>query len=97
MDFGLEPRQYIQIPDIEFKTKQKVHLKDIVLCKSADPTTKIKLISGDFYIAHPRTTRGFIRIARTEADCDNRSVAGYVSIVELLKTNKELMKNGQSV
>lgn len=93
MDFGLDQQPYIQIDDIEFKTKQKIHIENMAICKSADPTTKIRITSGDFYIAHPRITRGFIRVAASEANCDKRIIEGYISILELIKQNKELTKH----
>ena len=93
MDFGLHKETYVQIPDVTFTTGQAVNTMNTPLCKSADPTTKIKLVSGTFYIAHPRTTRGFVRVCASMKDVENRVVAGYVPITELLKLNKELKNN----
>ena len=93
MDFGLHKESYLQIPDVTFTTGQPVNVMNTPLCKSADPTTKIKLVTGTYYIAHPRTTRGFVRVCASQSDVINRIVAGYVPITELLKLNKELKNN----
>lgn len=95
MDFGLHKKQYVTIPDVTFTTKQKVKVENTPLCKSADPATRIKLISGTYYIAHPRVSRGFVRVCASERDVDNRIVAGYVPIANLLKLNKELKDNNE--
>lgn len=93
MNFKLHNEPYIQVPDVTFTTKQPVRVDNTPLCKSADPTTKEKLISGTYYIAHPRITRGFIRVCATLQDCDEKRPAGYVPIANLIKLNKELRDN----
>ena len=93
MNFKLHNEPCIQVPDVEFTTKQPVKVENTPLCKSADPITKEKLITGTYYIAHPRITRGFVRVCASPADCDARRVAGYVTIANLIKLNKELRHN----
>ena len=93
MDFGLHKEQYVKLPDVTFTTGQPVKVENTPLCKSADPVTKIKLVTGTYYIAHPRLTRGFVRVCASERDVANKNVAGYVPIDKLLKLNKELRDN----
>ena len=92
MNFGLEPTTYEEMPDVEPHTKQMIRLENNMICKSADPATKKRLATGFYYIAHPRITRGFIRIATSEANCDKRIVEGYVYLPDIIKLNKELLK-----
>ena len=65
---------------------------DICSGDSKNYATKKRLATGFYYIAHPRITRGFIRIATSEANCDKRIVEGYVYLPDIIKLNKELLK-----
>lgn len=93
MNFKLHSEPYIQVPDVTFTTKQAVRVENTPLCESADPATKIKFVTGTYYIAHPRITRGFIRVCSSPAECDAMHPAGYVPIDHLIKLNKGLVNN----
>lgn len=93
MDFGLHKEQYVKLPDVTFVAKQPVRVENTPLCKSADQATMEKLVTGTYFIAHPRLTRGFVRVCASKADVDRRNVAGYVPVDKLLKLNKELKDN----
>ena len=72
MLFGLEPTTAPKVSNYEFKFKQKVHLENTPVFKSADDADFVKLVTGDFYIHNPKKVHGFVKIAASERDCDIR-------------------------
>jgi hypothetical protein len=92
MILGFEPHTVDWGPeDTDFKFKQEVHLENTAIYKCASPETKLGYISGRYYIKNPRPARGYVKIAASLADCDNKmDTLWYVKASDLVR----LLKRG---
>ena len=85
MIFGLEQETMPKVPEYNFKFKQKVHLENVPVFKSASSSDFIKLVTGDYYIHNPKDVRGFIKLAASERDCDVRmDTLWYAKVKDIL-------------
>jgi hypothetical protein len=88
--FGLEMAPLPKVPEYNFKFKEKVHLENTPVFKSADPETFMGLITGDYYVHDTRPVRGMIKLAASESDCDIRlDVLWYAKIKDIVNVKSK--------